>query len=869
MKLLCLALLTFLTFSVAAQAESDQTSRQSNRESNGDPVNVALLLQEITQLIKDEKFQEAYGKAKVARFLSQLRRMKAREAHATNLMAVSAMSLGRVTEAIPLFRESANLANIASNDAVGKMQLTALERAARLSRIAGRYEDSFWCLDQALRLSRRRNNRLSEVNILSQISLLYSDTGDYEKAAQFLQNALPMTQRLNNPVMEKSLLTKYMILEKGRGNLEAALQYGERAVAIALPPNFDMENRQVILAQMEMRYHLGMVYAARNQHDKAIEMYQLALQRVTEFHIPQMHAFALGELAWSRLKTNDAKAAVEATQQSLELLKQGGGNKHFESRVQFIQAEAQRTLGNTEDALTSYRQAIAALEEARLLSIPTEISRAGLVASRHNVFAGAIDLLLSKKLTAEALDVAESYHARAFLDVLTEAGISSSQELSDAQKAEETAHFEQIASIQKELWKPDIAPNEEASLNRKLSNAEAALETFRLKARRANPNYRNVASPPLIKATNIAKELLTADTAMIEFVLSEKKSFAWVIHRDKLVAVTLPPSAEIETMVSEYRNEFAGKINSLTAMQAIAKQKAQGQKLYQKLFQPLETHLTTAKNLVIVPDGALAYLPFETLATTNAATYLIERFAISYAPSASALAAIRTSNPTNKDEVKGMIAFGDPIYTKTETVNLNEAAVRNFDLKQLPYTRTEVNEIAALFPATERRVLIGTDAQERMVKTEPLHQYRYVHFAAHSNVDEEHPGRSGIILTMHAGSNEDGVLQMSEVMRLKLNADLVTLSACRTGLGKLLNGEGMIGLTRSFFYAGAKSVVVSLWNVNDIATASLMKSFYKHLQQGKSKEDALQAAKLELLKGPQRAWRHPYYWAAFVLAGDH
>jgi CHAT domain-containing protein len=107
------------------------------------------------------------------------------------------------------------------------------------------------------------------------------------------------------------------------------------------------------------------------------------------------------------------------------------------------------------------------------------------------------------------------------------------------------------------------------------------------------------------------------------------------------------------------------------------------------------------------------------------------------------------------------------------------------------------------------------------------------------------------------------------VMRLKLNADLVTLSACRTGLGKLLNGEGMVGLTRAFFYAGAKSVVVSLWNVNDIATASLMKSFYKHLQQGKSKEVALQLAKLELLKGAQRAWRHPYYWAAFVLVGEH
>ena len=134
-------------------------------------------------------------------------------------------------------------------------------------------------------------------------------------------------------------------------------------------------------------------------------------------------------------------------------------------------------------------------------------------------------------------------------------------------------------------------------------------------------------------------------------------------------------------------------------------------------------------------------------------------------------------------------------------------------------------------------------------------------------IDEEYPARSGIILATARDSKEDGALQMSEVMRLKLNADLVTLSACRTGLGKLLNGEGIIGLTRAFLYAGADSVVVSLWNVNDMATATLMKSFYKNLKQGMSKDEALRRAKLELINGQKQAWRHPYYWASFVLVG--
>jgi CHAT domain-containing protein len=142
-----------------------------------------------------------------------------------------------------------------------------------------------------------------------------------------------------------------------------------------------------------------------------------------------------------------------------------------------------------------------------------------------------------------------------------------------------------------------------------------------------------------------------------------------------------------------------------------------------------------------------------------------------------------------------------------------------------------------------------------------------VHFAVHGFVDEENFARSGVILALQNNDKQDGILQMTEIMRLKLNSDLVTLSACRTGLGKVVGGEGVLGLTRAFLYAGSRSVVASLWNVNDTATAELMKSFYAHLKKGESKDEALRQAKLTLLKGKQANWRHPYYWAPFVLVG--
>ncbi len=256
---------------------------------------------------------------------------------------------------------------------------------------------------------------------------------------------------------------------------------------------------------------------------------------------------------------------------------------------------------------------------------------------------------------------------------------------------------------------------------------------------------------------------------------------------------------------------------------------------------------------------------------------MLERFAISYAPSGSALAAVAANSM--RVQSKGFMAFGDPVYQQADLGQERSAAPareattpgylleRGLDLRRLPYTRTEVTSIGSLFPAADSKVFLGLDANEQKVKSEPLERYRYVHFATHGVVDEENPARSGVILSLEGNEREDGVLQMSEIMRLKLNSDLVTLSACRTGMGKIVSGEGVLGLTRAFLYAGTRSVVASLWNVNDTATADLMKEFYQNLNRGLAKDEALRRAKLRLLHGKQQTWHHPYFWASFVLVG--
>ncbi len=853
--LLC-ASASLLSFA-SAQTPPNETARQAQSPQ------IESLLRTCQRQLDNERYEMAYQTASQALTLSESLGDKKRQMRATHLLALAAFHTNRTSEAIRYYKQASATAEEAG---IVRGQGIALSRAGMLLRLTGRYEDALFCFNEALRFYRRQRHKAGEALTLSQIGGVYADTADYAKAAQILQEALVLARTLADPEPHAATLLRLIIVEKGRGNLASALQYAQQAEVL-------LAGQAPTLRHIESLYRLGAAHAALDQPQQAAERFEQALQLASELRAPQFAAIILGDYAGVQLKSGNAAAAFDSAAQAVALLNRGGGSKHQEAQFLATGAEAQLALGNKDKALAGYRLALAALEQARARSIPTEISRAGIVATRHQVFAGAIDLLLSLGRPEEAFDVAEAYHARAFLDVLAESAIDDLDELNPAQQAREDQLFEQISTIQKNLWQPDVAAEQEEKLKRELAEAENALELFRLEQRRADPRYAGIKAPQPLSHGRVSAELLDAETALVEYVLGDQQSFAWVIAQGKVASVTLAPAKELSALVAAYRTASASKVSSQTAAQAIAKLRAQSQQLYQKLLQPLEPHLSSAHKLIIVPDGALAYLPFETLAGEPkrgaAPEYLIERFAISYAPSASALAALRALRQNNPPEAKGLIAFGDPVYGKGDSATANGAATeRGYDFRRLPYTRTEVNEIAALFPPAERRLFLGADAQEANVKAEPLSQYRYVHFAAHALIDEERPARSGIVLSVAADSKEDGALQMSEVMRLKLNADLVTLSACRTGLGQLLKGEGMIGLTRAFLYAGSESVVVSLWNVNDIATATLMKEFYKNLRQGLAKDEALRQAKLELIRGRQQAWRHPYYWAAFVLVGD-
>ncbi|HEY2737926.1 MAG TPA: CHAT domain-containing protein, partial [Thermoanaerobaculia bacterium] len=326
-----------------------------------------------------------------------------------------------------------------------------------------------------------------------------------------------------------------------------------------------------------------------------------------------------------------------------------------------------------------------------------------------------------------------------------------------------------------------------------------------------------------------------------------------------------------------------------------------GRRLYRELVEPAERWIAAGDRVVLVPDGPLHLLPFAALIRGDG-RYLVEWKPLSTVLSGTVYAELKkqrrapgaeaASSSSRSSSSQQWVAFGDPWFPPRLThgrpedlgdIRLRSASSRGLlSWQRLPQSRREVEEIAALFPADRRRTYLGREATEEQAKAVGK-DARIVHFATHGFVDDRSPFDSGLVLSIPeklAAGHDNGLLQVWEIFEsMRLDADLVVLSACETGSGEIRGGEGIIGLTRAFQYAGARSVLASLWRVEDLATAELMQRFYRHLRAGKPKDEALREAQIELIRHPLRVpdgrggtteenAAAPFFWAALQLVGD-
>jgi CHAT domain-containing protein len=431
------------------------------------------------------------------------------------------------------------------------------------------------------------------------------------------------------------------------------------------------------------------------------------------------------------------------------------------------------------------------------------------------------------------------------------------------------------AKTERSLREHPGSADERAALEEERYAVLRDLDGVEAEIRERSPGYAALTWPQPLRTAEI-QALLDPDMILLSYALGEEKSYLWAITPTKVESFELPARAGIEALarrVHEGLSRFDVEDRRREAEDAA--------KLSRLLLGPVAGRLDRQR-LVVVPDGALQYIPFGALPLPAGGTagkeerpvLLIERHEVVNLPSASALAVQRRVLARRPPAARELAVLADPVFDRQDPRVVARGIARAASgpppvFERLPASRQEAEAIAALAPAGDPLVALDFNAALSRVLGDRLSDFRVVHFATHGVIDAERPALSGLALSMvdSKGRPQEGFLHLHDIYNLKLNADLVVLSGCRTALGKEVRGEGLIGLTRGFQYAGAQRVVASLWRVEDLATASLMARFYRGLWVEKlPPAAALRQAQLWIRQ--QRRWRDPYFWAAFVLEGD-
>jgi len=514
-------------------------------------------------------------------------------------------------------------------------------------------------------------------------------------------------------------------------------------------------------------------------------------------------------------------------------------------------------LGDRPRAAEQYRSMLDVIEEHRNTSI-LDTFRSGSFA--HSLAAYDPYERYMRFLTAgagggdatEALRVSEQARARGFLEMLASVRSAVAANVPAPLIEEEARIMRGISEVQSTLRAADPPRAERDRLLADLARFEREREAFRLKLRVEHPTLAEARYPSLGSARELQDALRPRETA-VAFFLGEPDSFRWTVSRDGIAFRRVAGRRAIEAQAERLRTR-------LRVPGDLAAVHAEAGGLAALLFEDLR--LDAGHAVVVVPHGILNYVPFEVLPAGGA--MLIERHPVAYAPSLNSLAHLRRA-PANTAPFR-VLATGNPML---DSSGERAVASRNGDVENLgllgplPFAEEELAAIGRTF-AGRTEILSGPAARESALRAAHLADFPVIHFATHGVVAEAHPTRSGLLFSPEPG--EDGLLQMSEIYRLGLKAELVVLSACETALGREITGEGIGSLTRAFFYAGSRAVVAALWNVNDRFSAAFAERFYGEIRAGRSTDEALRQAKLAFIGHSQFA--HPFYWSSLVLIGD-
>jgi tetratricopeptide (TPR) repeat protein len=742
--------------------------------------------------------------------------------------------------------------------------------------------------NEALPIRREVGDRIGEAITLINHGLVYQSSGETQKALEKFNEALPITRAVGDRSVESVVLSNIGSVYESSGETQEALEKYNEALSFKLLVGDRRGEAQTL-------HNIGRVYRSLGQTQKALEKYNEALTIRRAVDDRYGESDTLMGIARAELKLGNLTRARQIIEQAISIVES--------IRANIDRQELRASLfANKQKFYESYIDILMQMQSQN----PT----------------AAFDAL--------ALKVSESARARSLLELLTESRADIRQGV-DGSLLERERSLQQLlnakAAAQFALLNRKHTPAQAVAFAKEIASLTTEYEELRAQIRARSPRYAALTQPQPLGLAEIQKQVLDPDTLLLEYSLGDDASYLFVVSPTSITWRQLPKRGEIEAATRRVRELLTAPQpqpgDTEAKYQARIKEARenywpQAAELSRMLLGPAASQLV-GKRLLIVADGALQYLPFGALPEPDTERQgdvetgrrgdremgrkgkprpvassprrpvvfipLIVKHEIVHLPSASALAVLRRELAGRKPAAKTVAVLADPVFSADDArvksgakaatgaeapLDLTRAIndVRG-EMRRLLLTRDEAEAILSVTPRTGALEALDFRANRATATSDELSRYRIVHFATHGLLNSEHPELSGVVLSLvdERGQPQDGFLRLHEIFNLRLSAELVVLSACQTGLGKEVKGEGLVGLTRGFMYAGAARVVASLWQVDDAATAELMKRFYRRmLKDGMRPAAALRAAQVEMWKRPQ--WQSPFYWGGFVLQGE-
>lgn len=755
---------------------------------------------------------------------------------------------------------------------------------------------------KTLDLTRSLGDRKNEATALNNLGDTYYSLGDWETALRYFQQALDLFRALKNRSQEATLLNNLGTVHLRLGRFEEA----DRALEQALQLSRETQATETETAALISKAELAL---RQERPAEALHLGYMAVSRASGFWAAEADARQILGVAHREL--GELQAARTELERAAGIARERG-DFNREAYYTLSLARTDRLSGDLRGALSKAQSATDMIESVRARVANPEL-KALFLASTQDYYELQIDILMSlhaaeptEDFAAAALEVSEQARARSLLEILQESVADIREGVAPSLLAREKRLREEVNARE---WRRLL-------LGRKESDAQALSETkrrveearedylkFQDELRVSSPRYAALTQPSPLTESEIRAQLLNGQALLLEYKLGKDRSVLWAVSPESTKSFELSGREEIEQLARRWYELLTVRNNRLSGesvpawrariREADVEAEQVACQLSELILRPVED-LLGDRPLLVVADGALQYVPFAALPRPSTGSLLVEGNEVVNLPSASALAALRRDRGGQPQAPKLLAILADPVFQKNDerlkpsiparkgalassnpTRGLwgsddgRESGIDLSSFRRLPYSLKEAQTISSFVPKDQLFMATGLAANRAAATSPDLALYRIVHFATHGVLDSRRPELSSLVFSLYdeKGTQQDGFLRLNDIYNLHLEADLVVLSACRTALGKEIRGEGLVGLTRGFMYAGASRVLASLWSVEDRATAELMGDFYRGmLREGLSPAAALRKAQIEMAKTPHH--QSPYHWAGFSLQGE-